>query len=224
MTADVVASLLGTAAVVIVGVVWIVNVGRRGAHRGAGKSDGVLTLAFVFFTLCAVVLAGVACWRAAEIGRIYSTWPSVEATVVKNAVFRPMRTFNPTVYTWDSRTGRFTDKWMGLESTWRYTLAGGQERETTTRTCCVSSQPHLDEWEAWYRPGSHHRLLVDPAGSNKVRIDYAAGPVGETGPRASAGQALRFAILALTLYAIARFIVARRRASMPEVARAPARR
>jgi hypothetical protein len=216
VTSDVVAYLLATIAVVTVGVLWLVNVGRTGATRGAGKIDGVLTLAFVFFTLCAVVLAAVACWRAANIHKIRTTWPSVDAAVVKSQVFQPMRTFNPTVYTWDSRTGQFTAERLGLETVWLYTSPAGPEREATTRTCCVVSHQHLQEWEQWYRPGSRHRLYVDPNDGTVVRIDYAMGPIGETGPRASASQAFRFAVVAITLYAIARWIVARRRASMIE--------
>lgn len=186
MTTAVVAYLLATVALVTSGVLWIVSVGRSGdAKRYAGKIDGVLSLCFLFFTLCAVV--------------------------VTNAMFRPMQTFNPTVYHWDSRTGQFTSDLLGLETAWRYTAPEGVEREVKTRTCCALSPPGFADWEAWYRPGSRHRLFVDPYNRTAGRIDYAATPGGETGPRAAAAQAFRFTAVATALYAIARWIVARRR-------------
>jgi hypothetical protein len=216
VTTAVVAYLLGTGVLVAIGVLWIVSVGRRGdANRYAGKIDGVLSLGFLFFTLCAVVMIGAAFWRVAELRRIHTTWQPVDAVVVTNAMFRPMQTFNPTVYHWDSRTGQFTSDWLGLETAWRYTAPGGLEREVTTRTCCTSSQPGFADWEAWYRPGSRHRLFVNPYDRTAVRIDYAATPVGETGPRAAAEQAFRFTVVATALYAIARWIVARRREAAP---------
>ena len=136
---DIAGHLFLTAPLVGGAVAWYVAAARAGALRSLPRAAALLILPFLFFTAGAVVIGGVAVWRAREKAQALATWAVVDAVVVTTRSWRPMTSFAPTVYTWDSRSWSLSSDWLALETVWRYTAPGGAPLESAATACCTTN-------------------------------------------------------------------------------------